>query len=58
MSDETIFNVTADALNSEFCMADRHMWYYFLISVATLALAIILVLVPRMLSAPCRSKVS
>ena len=31
------------------CMEDRHMWYYILSSVTTLALAVILVLVPRLL---------
>ena len=52
-----IANLTVAEIESTACMADRHMWYYFLVSISTLAFAIILVLVPRMLSAPCRSKV-
>ncbi len=47
---------TEEELLQEACMSDRKMGYYVLSSVATFAAFLLLVLVPRVLSAPCRNK--
>ena len=48
-------NLTLSALNaSQECMRDREMGMYFLTSVSTMAAAMVIVLVPRLIMAPCR----
>eukprot|EP00095_Tigriopus_kingsejongensis_P012668 maker-scaffold22_size673200-snap-gene-1.19 protein:Tk12668 transcript:maker-scaffold22_size673200-snap-gene-1.19-mRNA-1 annotation:"calcium-activated potassium channel" len=47
---------STEARLSEVCMADRQAGFYFLVSVATFAAALIVVLVPRILLVPCRKR--
>lgn len=54
--DAAAANMTEEELAQKACMDDRKMGLYVLASVATLAAFLVLVLVPRVLSAPCRTK--
>ena len=47
-------NVTTENPSQSGCMADRHMWYYIGSSLATLGLAVVIVLIPRLLNYYCR----